>query len=89
MFRKAIPLRVILVSTFVFQTAAAVTLTMWLAWNTEQRSIEERNQEEQAGTLNRISDKLNEYLEFSAVINRLNRADLTSQAFNLENSGVC
>jgi PAS domain S-box-containing protein len=85
MFRKAIPLRVILVSTFVFQTAAAVTLTMWLAWNTEQRSIEERNQDEQAETLNRISDKLNEYIEFSAVINRLNRADLTSQLFNLEN----
>jgi PAS domain S-box-containing protein len=85
MFRKAIPLRVILVATFVFQTAAAVSLTMWLAWNTEQRSIEERHQGEQAETLNRISDKLNEYLEFSAVINRLNRADLASQAFNLDN----
>jgi PAS domain S-box-containing protein len=84
MSRKAIPLRVILVSTFVFQTAAAVSLAMWLAWNTEQRSIEERNQNEQAETLNRISDKLNEYLEFSAVINRLNRADLASQPFNLE-----
>jgi PAS domain S-box-containing protein len=85
MLRKAIPLRVILVSTFVFQTAAAVSMTMWLAWNTEQRSIEERNQDKQAETLNRISDKLNEYLEFSAVINRLNRADLASQAFSLKN----
>jgi PAS domain S-box-containing protein len=85
MFRKAIPLRFILVSTFVFQTAAAVSLTMWLAWNTEQRSIEERNQDEQTETLNRISDKLNEYLEFSAVINRLNRADLANQGLNLDN----
>jgi hypothetical protein len=87
MLRKTIPLRVILVSTFVLQTAAAVSLTMWLAWNNEQRSLEERHQAEQAKTLTRISDKLNEYFEFSAVINRLNRADLTPQG--LRSKSTC
>jgi PAS domain S-box-containing protein len=85
MLRKTIPLRVILVSTFVLQTAAAVSLTMWLAWNNEQRSLEERHQAEQAKTLTRIGDKLNEYFEFSAVINRLNRADLTPQGLRSKN----
>jgi PAS domain S-box-containing protein len=79
--RKTIPLRIILVATFVLQTATAVGLTMWLAWNNEQRSIDERNRYVQAETLSRIDEKLNEYLELSAVINRLNRAGIPSQAF--------
>jgi PAS domain S-box-containing protein len=85
MLRKAIPLRIILVATFVLQTATAVSLTMWLAWNNEQHSIDERNQEEKTETLTRISDKLNEYLESSAIINRLNRASFTNQELSLKN----
>ncbi len=85
MLRKAIPLRIILVATFVLQTATAVSLTMWLAWNNEQHSIDERNQEEQSESLKRISEKLNEYLESAAIINRLNRAGFANQALSLKN----
>jgi PAS domain S-box-containing protein len=83
--RKTIPLRIILVATFVLQTATAVSLTMWLAWNNEQRSIAERNQYIQAETLTRISDKFNEYFESSKIIHRLNRSGFSSQDLSLKN----
>ncbi len=84
--RKTIPLRIILVATFVLQTATAVSLTMWLAWNNEQHSIDERNRYVQAETLTRINEKLNEYFESSAVINRLNRTDISKQALTPQQS---
>lgn len=84
--RKTIPLRIILIATFVLQTATAVSLTMWLAWNNEQRSVDERNRYIQAEMLTRINDKLNEYLESSAVINRLNRSGLINQELTLKRS---
>lgn len=85
MSRNVIPLRFILVVTFVLQTVTAVSLTMWLAWNNEQRSIDARNQYIQSGALDRIREKLDEYLESSAVINRLNRAGFANQALTLNN----
>ncbi|WP_404789842.1 ATP-binding protein [Altericista sp. CCNU0014] len=82
--RRTIPLRIILVATFVLQTATAVGLTMWLAWNNERRSIEERNRYVQAETLTRIGEKLDEYLESSTVINRLNRAGISNRELSLQ-----
>ncbi len=81
MSRRVIPLRVILVVTFILQTVTAVSLTMWLAWNNEQRSIDARNQYIQSGTLARIREKLDDYLESSAV---LNRAEFANQALILK-----
>jgi PAS domain S-box-containing protein len=84
--RKTIPLRIILVATFVLQTATAVSLTMWLAWNNEQRSIDERNRYVQTETLTRIDEKLNEYIESSAIVHRLNRAVISKQVLTAQDA---
>jgi PAS domain S-box-containing protein len=83
MYQKPIPLRLIFVITFVLQTVAAVSLTMWLFWNNGQRSIRELNGYLQTETLVRIQEKLNHYLESSATINRLNIASLANRELTL------
>ncbi|HEY9828007.1 MAG TPA: cache domain-containing protein, partial [Stenomitos sp.] len=77
MYSKSIPLRVLLIATFVLQTVAAVSLTVWLAWRNEQSSITEMNTYVQIESFRKIQDRLTEYLNSAAVINRLNHQTLT------------
>ncbi|MGB8700937.1 MAG: hypothetical protein WCD18_16110, partial [Thermosynechococcaceae cyanobacterium] len=72
MHQKSIPLRTILVATFVLQTVAAVSFTMWLMWNNERRSVAGLNTQLQTEILVRIRDELSHDLDSSVLINRLN-----------------
>jgi PAS domain S-box-containing protein len=79
MYQKPVPLRLILVITFVLQTVAAVSLTLWLTWSNEQRSIGELSDHLRTETLARIQEKINHHLTASATINQVNIHNIVSQ----------
>ncbi len=82
---RPIPLRVLLVATFVMQTAAAVGLTVWLSWRNEQQSIADLNQHLQTESFNSLQVQLNRYLDASTFINQLNAQALADQNLFLAN----
>jgi PAS domain S-box-containing protein len=79
-----IPLRVLLVATFVLQTATAVGLTVWLSWRSEQQSIAELNLHLQTESFNSLQAQLNRSLNASTGINQLNAQALTDQVLSLK-----
>jgi PAS domain S-box-containing protein len=81
---KPIPLRVLLVATFVLQTVTAVGLTVWLSWRSEQQSIAELNLRLQTESFNNLQAQLNRYLDASTIINQLNAEALTDQVVSLK-----
>ncbi len=81
---KPIPLRVLLVATFVLQTVTAVGLTVWLSWRSEQQSIAELNLHLQTESFNNLQVQLNRYLDASKLINQLNAQALTERVVSLK-----
>ncbi len=81
---KPVPLRVLLVATFVLQTVAAVGLTVWLSWRSEQQSIAELNLHLQTESFNSFQAQLNRYLDVSTLINQLNAQALTDEVASLK-----
>ncbi|MCG9893692.1 MAG: ATP-binding protein [Thermosynechococcaceae cyanobacterium MS004] len=84
MRRPLIPLRILLVAAFGLQAVGVITLTLWLAWVNEQRSIAQLNERLQTQTFVRIQEKLKAYLEASSVINRLNAQDIASGKLSID-----
>jgi PAS domain S-box-containing protein len=84
MFPKSIPLRVLLVATFVLQTTVAVGLIIWLSWRSEQQTISEHNEHLQKDSFNSIQAQLNRYFDASTLINQLNAQALAEQILSLD-----
>jgi PAS domain S-box-containing protein len=71
-----IPLRWLLVGTFVVPTAAAIGLTSWLSLRNGEQAVNEVAQYWQRETVKRIQSQLSTYLETPHLINQINAHSL-------------
>lgn len=80
-----IPLRWLLVGTFVVQTAAAIGLTGWLALRNGEQAVHEVAQQWQQDTVKRIELQLTDYLQTLNLINQINAQSLKVRELDLKN----
>jgi PAS domain S-box-containing protein len=79
-----IPLRWLLMGTFVVQTAAAIGLTSWLALRNGEQAVHEVAQQWQQDTVKRIELQLTDYLQTPNLINQLNAHSLKERELDLK-----
>lgn len=80
-----IPLRWLLVGTFVVQTAAAIGLTSWLALRNGEQAVNEVAKHWQRETVLRIEHQLTDYLQTPNLINQINAQSLKDRELDIQN----
>jgi hypothetical protein len=84
-YLQNIPLRWLLVGTFVVQTAAAIGLTSWLALRNGEQAVHEVAQQWQQDTVKRIELQLTDYLQTPNLINQINAQSLKVRELEFKN----
>jgi N-glycosylase/DNA lyase len=82
---KNVPLRRLLVGTFVLQTATAIGLTSWLSLRNGEQAVNEVAQYWQQETVKRIQLQLKDYLDTPNLINQINARSLRIGELSLQN----
>ncbi|WP_254173314.1 ATP-binding protein [Planktothrix pseudagardhii] len=80
---RAVPLRAILVVPFVLQTFIAVGLTGWLSLRNGQEAVNEVATQLRQEISNKIEQHLDYYLQFPALINKINSEAIYYPRFNI------
>jgi PAS domain S-box-containing protein len=80
-----VPLRRLLVGTFVLPTAAAIGLTSWLSLRNGEQAVNEVAQYWQQETVKRIQLQLKDYLDTPNLINQINARSLRIGELSLQN----
>ena len=80
-----IPLRITLIVPFVILTLGTTGLVGYLSWKNGQEAVNDLAEQLQRELINRVEERLNNYLEVPHLINQINVSEIKQGKLSLEN----